>query len=95
MNVKTLERCSNERVDGDLNNIVDTVQDKIQNAISTDIDNIVAPIIELAINPKNASSGRVATSVAAYSECTEHVGINASFENAIWKQQCTASIKRK
>ena len=80
--MKILERCFNERVEKDSNNIVDTIQDKIQNAILTDIDNIVAPKIELAINPKNASSGRDATNVAANSECREHKGINASVKNA-------------
>ena len=41
VNVKTLERCFNERIDGAMSNIVDTVEDKIQNAILTAIDNIV------------------------------------------------------
>ena len=45
MNVKTLERCFNERIDREMSNIVDTVEDRIQNAILTDIDNIVAPKI--------------------------------------------------
>ena len=51
----------------------------MQSAILTAIDNIVAPKIELAIRSINASSGRVVT---ANSERREHVGINASFENA-------------
>ena len=65
-----------------MNNIVDTVEDKVQNAILTALDNIVAPKIELAIKSINASSGQDATSVAANSECREHVGITVSFENA-------------
>ena len=56
-NVKTLERCFNERIDREISNIVDTVEDRIQNAILTAIDNIVAPKTDLAIWPKNASSG--------------------------------------
>ena len=82
MSMKTLERCSNERIDRELNNIVDTLEDRIQNAILTAIENIVAPKIELAIRSINASSGRDATSVSANSERKERVGINASFENA-------------
>ena len=82
MNVKILERCFIERIDREMSNIVDTVEDRIQNAILTAIDNIVAPEIELAIRPINASSGRDATSVSANSERREHVGINTSFENA-------------
>ena len=65
-----------------MNNIVDTVEDRIQNAILTTIDNNVAPEIELAIRSIDASSERDATSVTANSEGGEHVGINASFEDA-------------
>ena len=65
-----------------MTNIVDTVEDRIQNAILTAINNIHAPKNELAITSINASSGRDATSVAANSECREHVGIDASFGNA-------------
>ena len=65
-----------------MGNIVDTVEDRLQNAILTAIENIVAPKIELAIRSINASSGRDVTSVTANSERAEHVGINAPFENA-------------
>ena len=82
MNVKTLERCFNERIDWEMSNIVDTVEDRIQNATLTAIDNIVTPKIELAIRSINASSERDATCVTANSEGREHVGINASFETA-------------
>ena len=82
VNVKTLERCFNERIDREMSNIVDTVEDRIQNAILSAIENIVAPKIELAIRSINASSGRDVTSVTANSERGEHVGINAPIENA-------------
>ena len=82
INVKTLERCFNERIDREMSNIVDTVEDKIQNAVLTAIENIVAPKIELAIRSINSSSGRDVTSVTANSERGERVGISASFENA-------------
>ena len=82
MNVKTLERCFNERIDKEMNNIVDTVEDRIQNAILTAIDHLVAPKIELASRSINASSGRDVTSVSANSERREQVGINAPFESA-------------
>ena len=74
VNAKTLERCFNERIDREMSNIVDTVEDRIQNAILTAIDYVVVPKIDLAIRSIN--------SVAAYSESKEHIGINASFENA-------------
>ena len=82
VNVKTLEKCFNERIDREMSNIVDTVEDRIQNAILTAIENIVAPKIELAIRSKNASSGRDVTSGSANSERGEQVGINAFFGNA-------------
>ena len=82
LNVKTLERCFNERIDREMNNIVDTVEDRIQNANLIAIDNIIAPKIELAIKSVKASSGRDTTSVSANSERREHTGINALFENA-------------
>ena len=43
VNVKTLEMCFDERTDREMSNIVDTVEDRIQNAKLTAIDNIVAP----------------------------------------------------
>ena len=82
INVKTLERCFNERIDKEMSNIVDTVEGRIQNAFLTAIEHIVVPKIELAIRSTNASSGRDVTSVTANSERGDRVGINASFENA-------------
>ena len=82
VNVKSLQRCFNERIEKEMSNIGDTVEDRIQNAILTAIDSIVAPKIELAIRSINASSGRDVTSVTANSERGEHVGINALFGNA-------------
>ena len=58
MSAKTLERRFNERIDREMSNIVDTVEDRIQNAILTAIENKVTPKIELAIRSVNASSGR-------------------------------------
>ena len=82
VNVKTLERCFNERIDKEMCSIVDTAEDRTQNAILTAIDYIVAPKIELAIRSINASSGRDVTSVTANSERGEPVGIIDPFENA-------------
>ena len=82
MSVKTLERCFSEKIDREMSNIIDTVKDRIQDAILTAIDNIVAPKIELAIRSINASSGQDVISVSANSERREHVGTHASFKNA-------------
>ena len=82
VNVKSLERCFNEGIDREMSNIVDTVEDGSENAILITVHNIHAPKIDLAIRSINASSGQDATSVAANSECRQHVGTNAYFENA-------------
>ena len=57
VNVKTLERSFNEKIDREMSNFADTVEDRIQNAILTAIDSIVGPKIELANRSLNASSG--------------------------------------
>ena len=82
VNMKTLQRCFNKRIDKEMSNNVDTVKDRIQIAILTAIENTVAPKTELPIRSINASSGRDLTSVTANSERGEHVGIDAFFENA-------------
>ena len=82
VNVKTLERCFNEKTDREMGNIVGTVEERIQNAILTAIDRIIVLKIELAVNSINASSGRYATSVMVNSEGGEQMGITAAFENA-------------
>ena len=78
----TLDRCFNEKIAWEISNFVDTVEDRIQNAVLTDIDTIVAPKIELAIRSINASSGQDATSATGNSERGENIGITATFENA-------------
>ena len=45
------------------------------------VDNIIAPKIAWAVRSTNASFGRDAASVTASSECREHFGITAFFEN--------------
>ena len=65
-----------------MSNVVDTVEDRIQNAFLTAIDSIVAVKIELAIRSVNASSGWGVTSVTANSERGEQIRFTALFENA-------------
>ena len=65
-----------------MSNIVDTVEDRMQNALLAAIDNIVTPKIELAIRSINASSGRDVTSASANSERCEHAGVSTFFGNA-------------
>ena len=81
MNVRTLEGCFHERIDREVGSIVDTVEDRIQNAIVTAMDSIITPKTEVAIRSINASSGRDATSAMVTSERGEHIGVTAPFEN--------------
>ena len=82
VNVKTLERCFNGRLHREMSNIVDTVENRTQNAFLTVFDKFVVLRFELANRSINASSGRNATSVTANSERGEHVGNTVLFENA-------------
>ena len=66
--MKTLERGFNDRIGKEMGNIVDTVQDRIQNANLTAIDSIITPKVNLTIRLINASSGRDETTVMASSE---------------------------
>ena len=79
---QTLERCFNVRVVREMGTVVDTVEDRIQNAISTAIEFIITPRIELAVRSINASSGRDAARVSANLERGERTEITALFENA-------------
>ena len=80
--VKAFEWCFVERIERKMSKIVDTVEDRIPNAILTAIDSIFAPKIKLAIRSINASSGQDATSVTTNSERGKHIWITAPFENA-------------
>ena len=57
VNVKTFERCFIERIDREMSKIGDTVEGRIQMALSTAINSIVAPKVEITNKSKNASSG--------------------------------------
>ena len=68
LNVKTLGRCFNGKIDSAMENIVDTVEDRIQNEILTAIDFVITPTIEFALRSINAFSGQDVTSVWAGSD---------------------------
>ena len=68
VNVQTLESCFNERIDEEMGNIVETVENRIQNAITTAVDEIITPMIELAVSSMNTSSGSDNASVTKNSE---------------------------
>ena len=84
VNVKSLERCLNKRIDREMSKIVDMVKDKIQTATLTVIDSTIARKLELEIRSIKVSSGQDATGVTANSECVEHVEITASSENVCY-----------
>ena len=68
VSVKTLERCFNEKIDRKMGNMVETVEDRIQNAILIAIDRIFAPKIKLAIRSINESTGPEAKNVTVISK---------------------------
>ena len=64
-----------------MSNIIDTVEDRIQNAILNAKDSINTPKVELAFKSSNASSGRDTTSVMASSKRGDYIAIAAPLEN--------------
>ena len=54
--VKTLERCSNEKIDREMSNNNGRVENRIQNAILAALDSIFTLKIEFAIRSINTSS---------------------------------------
>ena len=92
VNVQTLLRCLNERIDRELGNITDTVEDRIQNAILTAVDKIIRSRIELAVRSINTSPGRDPASVTAFLKRVERKGITASFENVSEKHNTFHAI---
>ena len=79
-NVKSWERCFNEKINREIGNYVDTVEDRIQNAILTALDSIITPKIEVGARIINASSKQFATNVVASSELGIKIGVTAPFE---------------
>ena len=76
-----LERCSNERIDKQRNNVVDTVGEKIENAYLIAFNSEITPKNELAVTSIFGSSLRGATSVITISERGKGIEITAPFEN--------------
>ena len=81
VNAQTLEKSLKDRVDREMDNIVDTVADRIQNKSLAANDIIITPRIHFAIRSINAYSGRDTGSVTASSERGQHIENTASFEN--------------
>ena len=60
-----LEICLPDRIDREMGDIADMVEDRIEDAILTMIDNIITPRIDLAVRLINAFSGRDAAKATA------------------------------
>ena len=43
VNLRTLERCLNEKIDKEMRDIINTVKDRLQNATLTIIDSKISP----------------------------------------------------
>ena len=61
-----------------MSNVVETVEDRIQNAILNGMIHIIKSRIELAVRSMNASSGQDVASLTAISERWSQIGIFAS-----------------
>ena len=79
LKVPTLEKCITEKIDREVGNNVDTVNDGIQNVIFTGIDKIITPMLELVVRSKSASSGHDATSATPNLERGNRKGIISFF----------------
>ena len=79
--LNTLERCFNEKIEREMINNVQTVEEKIRNVILTAIESIVSLKIDLANRSIITSAGQDATSVTPNSERVEHIGITAPSQN--------------
>ena len=66
-----MQRCLYDKVDKEMSNIVDLLEDWIQSAFLNALDNIVALKTELEIGSIDASSRRYVTSVTANSHREE------------------------
>ena len=80
MDVPTLERNLTGSITKEMSNVIETVEDRIQNAILTAMDPVITPRIELAVNLMNTFSARD-WSVTANSEYGEEVWISAPYGN--------------
>ena len=65
LNIQTLDRNLTNGCARKVDNIVDTVEDRIQNDISAAVKNISTSRTELAVRSKNASLRQGAASVVA------------------------------
>ena len=80
MNAQTLERCFTDTKDREMGNIVGTVEDRIQNATLTAVDDIFRPKIELVVRMKAASTEQDTFSITANLERGQNLGITAFFQ---------------
>ena len=94
VNVKNLERYFNERIDRQIGNVADTVEDRIQNAILTAFDSTITPKIELAVGSINASSGRDMTSVKTNLERGKRIENTVAFENEFERNNILQVLNR-
>ena len=72
-------KCLTDKIDEEMGNFVEPVENRIQNSILTAIDYVVTPRIELAVRPINAFSRWDAANFIANSEHGERIGILTTY----------------
>ena len=80
-------------IDRETGNIVETVENRIPNAIRIANDSILTPKVESAIRSPNASTGQNAASVMANSKRGEHRGVPALFEDVSERSNTSRMIR--
>ena len=81
LDVQTLGISLTDKIFRQTGNFAETVEDRIQSAFSTAMNNFVITRIWSAVRSLNASSGQDVASIVAISERGEQIGITVSFEN--------------
>ena len=74
------------KITSEMSFIVNTVEDRIQNAISTFVNKIITLGIELAVRLMKASSGRDTANVMPNSGLEEQRVVTTSFEHSAEKK---------
>ena len=80
LNIVTFKRSLTDRIAMELENIVDTVEYRIENEIQSAADIDIVPRIERAVRSVTSSSGRYVANVATSSEHEQQTGITTPVE---------------
>ena len=82
LDVQTFTRIFTDKITKEMSNVIEKVEDRIQNANYSSLDNFITPRIELTVSSTNAQrTGGDIAGITASSERGEQVEISAPFGN--------------